>query len=636
MPSTLSPRRYLWRFALALLGFMLIAVVPGSSVPSVVEAYDGCGKLLPSRALAEWDHSVSDAATGALLAVPPSSAVVIGEGALAGTASSAAAASVVGPGATIALGAATFLASFEASCRVADWITGDPAQIPEFVPFEDITYTDPAACTSLVANWGAMASGQVCRQITKTSTPGPNRWFINNVERVRGANIMPAWPDTPAFPSDLYPGLNTDGSDPMGYKRTRYYNCRLDGVRISDTNDNTGQCDAVDPYTANPGDGTTLIKSWCEGNVGDMCGVPPGATLYLTGDLETDLIHAVLPAWPENLTFGWSRVIVTDVQCLSITDVITWARHVSGEYYDSAVSQRIEWPECTNVTDIPIKLIASKVPTGVTLASPGSIPSRYTIQRADAPGDWTTTATAPDWALCLTEGYDCGTPEMEGAFCIWGGFSVASDLCDPAQQAGTTSTNPTAVPRPQTQATISPEPDPTPGVVVTTADPADPEEPPPGTDVVIPIDGGNDTEGIYYEEDTAECWPAGWGWFNPADWVLKPIKCALLWAFVPPGDYLDTWFEDRLEPLGEQFPIAQLLGMIDIGASFADAALNGDGTSDCLVDTFVIEGTDIADDFCIDETGDFFPGWFRSMLVVLLTIPVYVAVLGDSWLLLKS
>lgn len=26
-----------------------------------------------------------------------------------------------------------------------------------------------------------------------------------------------------------------------------------------------------------------------------------------------------------------------------------------------------------------------------------------------------------------------------------------------------------------------------------------------------------------------QCWPNGWGWFNPSEWVLRPLQC----AFVP-------------------------------------------------------------------------------------------------------
>jgi hypothetical protein len=32
---------------------------------------------------------------------------------------------------------------------------------------------------------------------------------------------------------------------------------------------------------------------------------------------------------------------------------------------------------------------------------------------------------------------------------------------------------------------------------------------------------------------TGDCYPSGWAAFNPVEWVLKPVECALRWAFVP-------------------------------------------------------------------------------------------------------
>ncbi len=43
-----------------------------------------------------------------------------------------------------------------------------------------------------------------------------------------------------------------------------------------------------------------------------------------------------------------------------------------------------------------------------------------------------------------------------------------------------------------------------------------------------------------------ECWPSGWGWFNPAEWVLRPIKCALVWAF------WDQESADEIAALGDE------------------------------------------------------------------------------------
>jgi hypothetical protein len=37
-----------------------------------------------------------------------------------------------------------------------------------------------------------------------------------------------------------------------------------------------------------------------------------------------------------------------------------------------------------------------------------------------------------------------------------------------------------------------------------------------------------------------DCWPTGWGMFNPGSWVLQPVRCALAWAFVPDTSAVQT------------------------------------------------------------------------------------------------
>lgn len=34
-------------------------------------------------------------------------------------------------------------------------------------------------------------------------------------------------------------------------------------------------------------------------------------------------------------------------------------------------------------------------------------------------------------------------------------------------------------------------------------------------------------------QQTNKCFPTGWGILNPVEWVMKPVQCALEWAFVP-------------------------------------------------------------------------------------------------------
>lgn len=43
------------------------------------------------------------------------------------------------------------------------------------------------------------------------------------------------------------------------------------------------------------------------------------------------------------------------------------------------------------------------------------------------------------------------------------------------------------------------------------------------------------------DETSQQCWPSGWGVFNPVSWVLMPVKCALDWAFTPPPGATDGW-----------------------------------------------------------------------------------------------
>lgn len=63
-------------------------------------------------------------------------------------------------------------------------------------------------------------------------------------------------------------------------------------------------------------------------------------------------------------------------------------------------------------------------------------------------------------------------------------------------------------------------PNPAPGVAPGTVTPTTPGSTTPGP---VTIPGG----------EGANCWPGGSAAFNPLEWVLSPVKCALQWAFVP-------------------------------------------------------------------------------------------------------
>lgn len=128
--------------------------------------------------------------------------------------------------------------------------------------------------------------------------------------------------------------------------------------------------------------------------------------------------------------------------------------------------------------------------------------------------------------------------------CRYGGYSVDLGYCSVYRQPGTVSP------------LVGYELDPTTGTVTQTAaapivstDPAaysaldtvlaqflrdwaayapDPASPSPSAPPAgeVQIGGGASSQ-------SGECFPQGWGIFNPIEWVLQPVKCALEWAFVP-------------------------------------------------------------------------------------------------------
>lgn len=86
-------------------------------------------------------------------------------------------------------------------------------------------------------------------------------------------------------------------------------------------------------------------------------------------------------------------------------------------------------------------------------------------------------------------------------------------------------TDPTPTTAPST--TAAPTTLPTPTTV-----PEDSDAPPPGAP------GGPQAPGT----EGGDCFPGGWGWLNPVEWVLKPVKCALVWAF---------WDQDAADEIAE-------------------------------------------------------------------------------------
>lgn len=135
---------------------------------------------------------------------------------------------------------------------------------------------------------------------------------------------------------------------------------------------------------------------------------------------------------------------------------------------------------------------------------------------------------------CLAVGNTCGDPvilpEVAGQprECVWGSVQLVLSSCTPPETRVLTDPWIPGEKQPQPEqpspstttatATVPPSPS------TTLAPPADPENCVGAFCVGGPGGSEPDSEG-------GECWPGGWGWFNPVEWVLRPVKCALVWAF---------------------------------------------------------------------------------------------------------
>ena len=123
--------------------------------------------------------------------------------------------------------------------------------------------------------------------------------------------------------------------------------------------------------------------------------------------------------------------------------------------------------------------------------------------------------------------------------CFYGPYSVAVDLCNMLERAyeGTpvrvTTENTDGNPNTSTAPAPTPVDVSDPRVTATT--PPIPRVTETGGPVAECLNGTAKCAPAPVDPNPSSdnCWPAGYGVFNPASWVLQPTKCALKWAFVP-------------------------------------------------------------------------------------------------------
>lgn len=204
--------------------------------------------------------------------------------------------------------------------------------------------------------------------------------------------------------------------------------------------------------------------------------------------------------------------------------------------------------------------------------------------------DWMN-VKAPDSATCDFGPYSVGLAEC-GALA----YAFQCQGCDLVQDPGTlpgTQLVPagpdhkpdrrygpgTSAPAPST--TPVPAPTATPTATPTPTASASPSATPTptATPTSPPAPGQSGAPGPGSTTDESACFPSGWGVLNPVEWVLKPVKCALVWAFVPsPGVFTDAVSSTR-DVLASRPPVSLIPVVAAPFSAFVHSSVGGCGAA---------------------------------------------------------
>lgn len=306
--------------------------------------------------------------------------------------------------------------------------------------------------------------------------------------------------------------------------------------------------------TAAGGATATLITPCID--LDNMCGLqplrPPG-TDGTSGAISPGSYIGLVasPNWPglgvidlERQSNGYQRRLRAEVGCKRPSDGHTMSMvSYSAPFWDRQATP--DWPatQC-NVGYAPTSVLLQRqtktgggatasswgapLATSLDWALPPSVVSNATTLACFVRG--ATTCARHD----LSPGDPAGNEQIGGP----GGITTAKTVpsSDTVVQEVIDGLDLTDDPDDHTAPSTDPDPDPDPD-----PGPGDTESPDPCSGGVPSGECGTPPG----EDDPVpgeSCMPAGWGWFNPIEWVLKPIKCALIWAF---------WDQDAADEISE-------------------------------------------------------------------------------------
>ena len=203
---------------------------------------------------------------------------------------------------------------------------------------------------------------------------------------------------------------------------------------------------------------------------------------------------------------------------------------------------------------------------------------------------------APGRVLCMYGGRQVdmsGCAILEGAYIYGGTPAIKPNIdgnpdtwVDPSTVPGWTphilpsptpdNPRPVPVPDPNPQPQTPPNPNPAPTEPSTNPNPSPSPSPGTGTDpnapwnnpAPIPDYGSNPAPqppqgapSLDPNVNDTNCWPGGTAAFNPLEWVLQPVKCALSWAFVPRQDVAQQQMT-KVETAFGKVPVVASIGTV--------------------------------------------------------------------------
>lgn len=146
--------------------------------------------------------------------------------------------------------------------------------------------------------------------------------------------------------------------------------------------------------------------------------------------------------------------------------------------------------------------------------------------------------------------------------CKWGPYNMPMAACSMLERAYQPSGAPMTDENIDGDPSTPPAPNPAPsGGGVPTEVPIPPDVPEPTDEVQIPGGSG--------------CWPSGTAKWNPLEWVMRPVQCALSWAFIPDGG-LDV-YTDRFGAAWGSSDVGTWVSEVGGSASTLGAGVGGVG-----------------------------------------------------------